>query len=137
MNVRPFEIRDEAALLAIYSATDYHQKPLPDLTQTLLSRVVVDADDKPLMAAYMKLIPEGTLICQPGGSMHPLVKLSAIGMLHEVLRDDLVKMGYDEAIASIPPQLERNYARHLTRHLNWQESWKTYRVLDAINWRRA
>ena len=133
MRVRPFQSSDEVPLRAIYESTDYHQLPFPDLSRQLVSAVLADTADTPLMAAYMRLVPEGTLICAPGGPMHPLVKLEGIKILHENLRDVLVGMGYSEAIASVPPQLH-GYRRHLQRHLNWQESWPTYRILD---WRRA
>jgi hypothetical protein len=134
VNVREFRPSDEATLRALYAATDFHQRPFPDLRSQLVSGVLADADDAPLMAGYVRLIPEATLICAPGGSMHPLVKLQGIKLLHEKLGAVLTSMGYSEAIASVPPQLERNYGRHLQRHLNWQESWPTYRILD---WRRA
>ena len=133
MNTRPFLPKDEARLRAIYESTDYHQLPFPDLSRMLSTSVAVDDNDDPLMAAYMRLVPEGTLICSPRGSIHPLVKLQTIAMLHENLRDALVGMGYHEAIASVPPHLH-GYRRHLQRHLNWKESWPTYRILD---WRRA
>ena|SRR5271156_5675780 len=133
MIVRPYRSSDELALREIYESTDFHQLPFPDLSSQLATSVLDDGEGNPLMCGYMRLVPEGTLICAPGGKMHPLVKLRGIRMVHENLRDVLVGMGYSEAIASVPPQLH-GYRRHLQRHLNWQESWPTYRILD---WRRA
>ena len=129
MMVRPYQTSDETVLREIYLSTDFHQKPLPDLDK-LVSLVVANENDRPLMAAYAKAIPEITLICSPSGDTHPLVKLRGIALIHEALRDRLVADGYTEAIASVPPQLERNYARHLQRHFHWKESWKTYRIRD-------
>jgi hypothetical protein len=134
--IRPFKASDEATLKDIYESTGYNQRPFPDLSKVLATAVLADDHDVPVMAAYMHLVPEGTLICPRGTAMHPLVKLSHIASLHENLRDVLVKMGYDEAIASVPPQLN-GYRRHLQRHLNWQESWPTYRVFDVPDWRRS
>jgi hypothetical protein len=133
MMVRPFQESDTFRLRVIYTSTDFHQLPFPDLGRQLVASVLTDEEDEPLMGAYVRLVPEATLICAPGGTLHPLVKLQGIKMLHENLRDVLVGMGYSEAIASVPPQLH-GYRRHLQRHLNWQESWPTYRILD---WRRA
>ena len=132
MIVRPYQPGDEEKLHEIYESTDFHQLPFPDLSKQLVTSVLTD-ETGPVMCAYMRLVPEGTLICGTNWAVHPLVKLRGIKMLHENLRDVVVGMGYSEAIASVPPQLH-GYRRHLQRHLNWQESWPTYRILD---WRRS
>jgi hypothetical protein len=133
VRVRDYRAADDLPLRELYAATDFHQRPFPDLTAQLVAGVLVNEDDVPLMAGYVRLIPEATLICAPGGTLHPLVKMEGIKMLHQNLGEVLTAMGYSEAIASVPPQLH-GYRRHLQRHLNWQESWPTYRILD---WRRA
>ena len=127
MNVRPFHPDDLSILREIYDRAEYGY-PFPDD----LSEYWVVADDTgcPIMAAGAKMVPELTLICAPGGSTHALVKFKGISLLHEKLRDILVSKGYTEAIASVPPQLERSYGRHLQRHFHWLLSWTTYRIRD-------
>ena len=98
MRVRAYLPSDELPLRDIYAATDFHQREFPDLTKQLVTGVLADEKDAPLMAGYVRLIPEATLICAPGGTLHPLVKLRGIKMLHENLGDVLTAMGYSEAI---------------------------------------
>jgi hypothetical protein len=127
VRVRDYKFGDLAILREIYDHAGYDFKFPENLADFL---VVVDDDDVPMMAAGHRLVPEITLLCAPGGATHPLVKLKGIALLHESLRDKLVRKGYSEAIASVPPELERSYGRHLQRHFQWQESWKTYRIRD-------
>jgi hypothetical protein len=131
--VRDLKDADLPVLREIYDRAKY-EFPWPELMKQDEVSVVVDDYDVPIMAACSRVIPEMTLICAPGGRTHALVKLEAIAMLHESLREKLVQKGYNEAIASVPPELEKNYARHLEKHFGWRESWKTYRIRD---WKKA
>ena len=128
MRSRELKMADIPELQRMYKATGFHQRPFPDLFVQEEVRVVSGPGDAPLMAAYAKLVPEVTLICEPGGNTHPLVKLSALTMLHNEFRVRLAEKGYMEAIASTPPQLERTFGRHLQRYFLWEQSWPTYRI---------
>jgi hypothetical protein len=130
VNVRPYRPEDEPILREIYERAGYGQAFPENLAEYF---IVTDDAGCPIMAAGYTLVPEITLICAPGGSTHPLVKLKGITLLHESVRDTLAAKGFKEAFASIPPQLERSYGRHLQRHFKWLESWKTFRIRD---WRR-
>jgi hypothetical protein len=127
MNVRPYQPEDEPILREIWERAAYGDE-FPDNLSDYF--VVTDDGGCPIMAAGAKLIPEMTLICAPGGSTHALVKVRGLCLLHDQLRDTLAAKGYTEAIASVPPQLERSYGRHLQRHFRWLLSWTTYRIRD-------
>jgi hypothetical protein len=127
VNVRPFLESDRAILAEIHAQAAYGF-PFPENIEEYV--VAADGAGFPVMAAGAKLIPEVTLICAPGGSTHPLIKLKAIALLHESIRDKLIAKGYSEAIATVPPNLVA-YQRHLQRHFRWQhESWPVFRVRD-------
>jgi hypothetical protein len=125
MIVRPYKPEDDAVLREIHTRAAYGDS-FPSNIEDFL--VVTDDLGCPIMAAGEKMIPEITLVCAPHGTTHPLVKLKGIALLHQGLRERLSARGFTEAIASVPPQLERNYARHLQRHFRWMESWKAFRI---------
>jgi hypothetical protein len=125
MLVRPFEERDRECLTEIRSAAGYET----DKIQGLENYLVVEMDGEIFMAGGYRLIPEVGLICPRGGPIHPLVKLEGIKLLHEELRATLVSKGFTEAIATIPPEIERSYGRHL-RRLGWSEAWKAFKIKD-------
>jgi hypothetical protein len=128
MNVRPYQPEDEAILREIHRRSGYEFE-FPELDSFL---VVLDDAGCPIMAAGEKLVPEITLICAPGGSTHPLVKLKGIALLHEALRVKLTNKGFQEAFAFLPPELERNYARHLARHFGWRKAYTAYAIKDGV-----
>jgi hypothetical protein len=131
--VRDLKDTDIAVLREIYERAKYDFS-WPELKKQDEVSVIVDDYDVPLMAACSKVIPEVTLICAPGGRTHPLVKLEAIAMLHESLREKLTAKGFTEALASVPMDLEKNYGRHLQRHFGWEPISPTYRIGD---WKKA
>lgn len=124
MNIRGFKPEDEVVLRDIHERRQDGSVFPKNIADYL---VVTERDDAPLAAAGYKLIPEMTLICEPGNSVHALVKFKGIALLHQALRDKLLSCGHTEAIASVPPGLEA-YRRHLQRHFGWRESWPTFRI---------
>ena len=133
MIVRDLKDADIAVLREIYDRAK-HDFSWPELMKQDEVSVIVDDYDVPLMAACSKVIPEVTLICAPGGKLHALIKLEGIRLLHESLRDKLVRRGFTEALASVPADLEKNYGRHLQRHFGWEPISPTYRIGD---WKKA
>lgn len=125
------EERDIPAIEAIHAAAGY-KFPLPDLRSEMMegAEVVVDELDTPIMAAAAKRGVELYLFCAPGGSMHPTVKMEAVRMLHESLRDTIVSKGYTEGYACVPPEIERSWGRKLKRIFGWDRAWSSYRILD-------
>lgn len=126
MKTRAFEERDRQALKSIHAKAGY-DFVFPDDLSTYT--VVVDELDAPLMAGGYKLVPEVTLLCAPGGAIHPLMKLRGIELLHKSLHDTLTAKGFREAFAWIPPQLAA-YSRHLRRRFGWQQCWPALRIRD-------
>jgi len=120
MRVRPFEPKDEFYLRAMHLG---HTFPLP--TNLSEYSVVVDDLDQPIAAAGYKLVPEITLLCAT--NPHPVVKMNAISLLHQALRDKL-GANHTEAFAFVEPCYERAFGRHLQRLFNWRETWKCFRV---------
>lgn len=131
MKVRPMEQRDLSAIAEIHAQAGY-AFPLPDFVSPLMetAQVITDDDGKVLMGAAAKRVPELFLFCAPGGALHPFVKIEAIKMLHEAVRNDLAPKGFIEGFAFIPPEIERAYGRHLRRSFGWEQAWSAYRILD-------
>ena len=125
MNVRPFEASDEPILREIYERSGYSFAFPEDLSSYC---VVTDDAGCPIMAAGYRLVPEITLISAPKGSTHPLVKLRALGMLHEKLGDILRSKGFRQAFGFLDPLPERAFGRNLRRHFQWAKAWTAYAI---------
>lgn len=123
MNVLPFASKDCQALQDIHARFGYRW-PFPASTDNYY--VVRDETGQILMAAGWKLTPEVTLLCDPDKSLHPLVKLKGIAMLHEKIGEILMLAGHTEAISFVAPELG-SFARHLQREFNWQAEWPALR----------
>lgn len=122
MKVRPYQPSDESILREIHGDHDF---PFPVNLEEYM--VVVDDLGCPIMAAGAKLVPEITLLCDAEGSVHPLVKLKGISLLHEALSNKLAGK-FTEAHAFLEPSSEKAFGRHLQRLFHWQETWKCFRV---------
>lgn len=125
------EERDIPAIEAIHALAGY-KFPLPDLRSDMIEcvEVVVDDFDVPVMAAAAKRGIELYLFCPPGGPVHPQVKMEGVRMLHESVRDIIVRKGFSEGYACVPPEIERSWGRKLRRIFGWERAWASYRVLD-------
>ena len=134
MRTRSVREDDLPTLKEIYDTAGY-KFDWPDLLsdEFLSVEVVVDERDRPLMAAAAKKSVELFLICAPGGNLHPAMKMKAIWLLHLALRDALTLLGFYEATAFLPPELEKNYGRHLQRKFSWLPTWKAFCIKD---WKR-
>jgi hypothetical protein len=128
---RPMEERDIPAIEAIHAQAGY-KFPLPDLRSEMIEgvEVIVDDSDTPVMAAAAKRGVEIYLFCPQGGPLHPTVKMEAVRMLHESLRDILVTKGFNEGYAWVPPEIESSWGRKLRRFFGWEKAWSSYRILD-------
>ncbi len=131
MRVRPMEERDIPAMKAIHAAAGYEYQ-LPDMhtSEIEAAQVVVDDDDVPIMGAMAKRVAEVVLICAPGGPVHPTVKMQAIRMLHEAIRDMIVPKGFKEANAFLPPAIEKSHGRHLVKLFGWAKNWPSFTIRD-------
>lgn len=129
MKVRPYKESDLPKLKEIYTESGYTFQ-FPDFADPFVGQVrcLVDEKDSPLMAVCSKLVPEITLICSPGGKLHPLVKLKGIAMIHDSMREALEAEGHKEAFAFIPPEIEKSYGNHLRRKWGWLKTWAAFRI---------
>ena len=125
MIIRPLTTDDVKTLWEMHARFGY-QWPLPEDTSNY--EVVEDDSGKVIMAAGWKLTPEATLVCDPDKSLHPLVKLKGIAMLHEKLRGIIIQSGHPEVISFVAPELKR-FSRHLQREFDWQPQWPAFRLL--------
>lgn len=80
------------------------------------------------MAACVKMVPEIILLSAPHGTLHPLLKWKGILMLHDALCAFMAKFEHDEAFSFLPPEIEKNYGRHLSRKCGWQRTWAAFRI---------
>lgn len=109
---------DIPALEAMALASGF---PYPDLADPLIEivMVVVDEEDRPVMACAAKRIVELYLYC---GEFRPHAKLNAVRALHEAMPPVLKDFGYDEANAFIPAATPCGFKRKLTRMFGWCEN---------------
>jgi hypothetical protein len=128
MKERPYRPEDREALLVIHAKNDYGF-PFPEEDLDSYS-VITDDDGKVIMAAGYKLVPEVTILCPQGGITHPAMKLKGIALLHEALRDRLVKKGHRRAFSFLAPKMERSFGRHLSRKFGWVPAWTAYAIKD-------
>lgn len=129
MRVRGYKESDLSHLKRIYLDAGY-TFDFPDFADPFVGhvQVVVSEEDVPIMAAFSKLVPEIILLCAPGGSTHPVVKMQAIGMIHQSMNDALTAEGHKEAFSFIPPEIVKSYGRHLQRKFGWMKTWAAFRI---------
>lgn len=81
----------------------------PDFSQMVDARVVVE-DGKIVAVAAARMVPEMILILGKG---HPAARLYWLKLLYGRMLEFLQENGWKRAIAFVPPQIERAYARRL------------------------
>lgn len=95
--------------------------PYPESTAKLEALlVVVDDEDRPLMAVGAKRICELYLWC---GKLPPLVTIHGLRLLHEAMSRELKRLGYDEVNAFLPPSICKKFARRLEKTFGWKPNW--------------
>jgi hypothetical protein len=93
----------------------------PDLVgdRVVYAKVVVDDNDQIMAVGVAEKAVEVSLVVNP--KLHPAVKLVAIRALNDLL-PQLRSLGYDFAIAFIPPEIDAPFSRRL-RALGWLRMW--------------
>ncbi len=87
-------------------------------------RVLVDDDDKPLMAVAAKRLVELYLWC--GNIERPLAKMYALRLLHEDMANELKQRGYNSVEAFLPPPVAKRFARRLVKSFGWRPNWPSW-----------
>lgn len=128
MNTRPAEERDYEVLKSIHERAKL-RFPLPDFSSPMIeaNEVVVDDRGEIIMAGIAHRTAEIYLLAPPG--FHPMVKMEAIRLLHQSIRDNIAPKGYSEAFSFVQPEFAR-FGRHLHKWFGWEKTWQAYRVLD-------
>jgi len=127
MTVRPLIREDIPVLEEMYRAAGFDYE-FPDLLgpEIEATRVVVDENNRPLMAVSAKRTIELYLFC--GKSEHPASALHAIRLLHESMKWALKQKGYSDANAFLPPRIAKSSGRRLQRTFGWLRAWDSYFV---------
>ena len=94
---------------------------------TFFSRRVIESEGQPQMVSMLKLTAEAYLICNPTWR-NPAWRMEALRQLDAVSNSDAHHAGVVEAVAFIPPSVEKRFRRRLER-MGWNRnkpSWHSY-----------
>lgn len=94
---------------------------------TFFSRRVIESEGQPQMVSLLKLTAEAYLICNPTWR-NPAWRMEALRQLDAVSNSDAHHAGVVEAVAFIPPSVEKRFRRRLER-MGWSRnkpSWHSY-----------
>jgi len=106
--IRPLQESDMAEVRSLYDSSE-HQDGWPDFSEMVDAQVIVE-DGKIVAVAAARMVPEMILILGKG---HPAVRLFWLKSLYGRMLEFLQERGLKRAIAFVPPQIERAYARRL------------------------
>ncbi len=123
MTVRPIHESDFPALKAMADACGY---PYPELNSACLEaiRVVVDDEDRPVMAAAAERLVQ--IYLWSGEFRRPIAKVHALRLLHEEMALCLKQKGYTGAEAFLPPTLARRFGKRLEKTFGWVRNWPSW-----------
>lgn len=123
MTVRRYRPSDLPALQKMAEASGF---PYPDPASPRIEAclVVVDDEDRPVMAFAAQRIVEGYLWC--GEIERPHAKIHALRLLHEAAGAVLNGRGYDSVEAFLPPSIAQRFARRLERTFGWRPNWPSW-----------
>lgn len=88
--------------------------------------VVADAEDRPIMACLAKRLIELYLFVDP--DRPATVKMSAIGLLHQGMANQLRALGYNSVECFPPSQIAAKFGRRLERTWNWAKNWPSWTI---------
>jgi hypothetical protein len=123
--VRQYRDEDLESIKALHekSGLKYSLPPM----DTFFSRRVVDSEHGVGMVSLLKLTAEAYLICDPEWR-NPAWRMNALQGLHAVCNEDARQKGVVEAVAFIPPSIEKTFRKRLER-FGWNRnkpSWHSY-----------
>jgi hypothetical protein len=125
MRVRELKADDIPVLRAMHERSGFaYEWPDLDSGRFESTLVVVDEEDRPIMAAFAERIVQLYLLT--GDEGHPAAKLHGIRLLHQTMQSQLERKGYTEANAFLPPEVERIFGRRLMKTFGWAKNWLSY-----------
>lgn len=122
MKTRDFRAADEEVIRRMPQAESFGI-PFPDLSKMESIRVVEDEFGRPIAACAAEKIVQLYFWSE---SMPPHATLHAIRLLHAVLTEELLTLGYHEANAFVPPPLAARFGRRLERSFGWMANWSSW-----------
>lgn len=125
MNVRDIRPDDIPHLYRMFESQGF-EYTFPDLAQMEAVKVVTDGNDIPLCAVAAERTVQLYFLADNFGPPH--ARLHAIGLLHVAMATTLKSLGYNEADAYIPPQIDERFGRWLVRRFGWVRNWKSWSV---------
>lgn len=125
MTARPLQESDIPILAAIAASSGF---PYPDFSDPLIElvHVVVDSQDRPVIAVAAKRLVEVYLYVDPERS--PVVKMDALKMAHSSMATSLRDIGYNNAEAFVPPDIASAFGRRLERTFRWVKNWQSWTI---------
>ncbi len=132
MNVRSLKSGDIPILQEYAEASKF---PYPDFDDPHLEAflVVVDSEDRPIVAATAKRLIELYGYFDPTCS--PSLRMKAMGMLHEGMAESLRALGYNSVECFVPPQIEKAFGARLMRGIRssrflwlWAKNWQSFTI---------
>lgn len=123
MTVRKYKSSDLPALRQMAAESGF---PYPDPTGPRIEvvLVVVDDDDRPVMAYAAERIVQSYLWC--GKIDRPHAKVFALRLLHEAAAVVLNGKGYDSVEAFLPPEIAKRFSRRLEKTFAWVRNWPSW-----------
>ncbi len=122
LTTRALKLSDIPPLRALAKVSGF---PYPDLSEPLESVVVlVDGDDRPIMAVAAKRLVELYLWCSDG--LLPHEKAAGLRLLHESMIQELCSKGYNEANCFLPPTIAGKFGRRLEKTFGWVKNWQSW-----------
>jgi hypothetical protein len=100
--------------------------PLPNMGDFFSRRVIEDKEGIG-MVSLLKLTAEAYLICDPKWRT-PAWRMEALKQIQEIANGDAVRKGVVEAVAFIPPSIEKTFKKRL-KQTGWSKnkpSWHSY-----------
>ncbi len=127
MRVRAFEKRDVPKVEQIFRDMGFDYE-FPDLSDPIFERVsvLVDDDDSPVQVLAAKKTVEMYLLMDKDWA-NPRWRLEGFKRIHEEMRMALLDVGYADANAWLPPEVEKSFGRKLVRLFKWTRGrWQSY-----------
>ena len=127
MRIRDLRPDDIPYIEQWHSESGFDYK-LPDFDSPIfpVARVVVDEDDRPVQLVACRKTVEIFFL---GDSewRNPRWRLEALTQLHEDVRRELERLGYEDGHCWPPPQVEKSFGKRLSRLFGWVKSdWASY-----------
>lgn len=126
MLIREYTPADLAEIESLHERTGFDYR-MPNLDDALFCvKQVIEDKLEVRMAMATKLQLEAYVWIDPEWGS-PSERWMAFQLLHEAVRDEAEKLGLEECVANIPPELEKRFAKRL-KMLGWSRDreWPTW-----------